>query len=70
MYSPFLSVTGAISCSRYNQGCNGGYPFLVAKQGHEFGFYEVFNYYQYNFFRNSANRTQIPAKPVTRSVIL
>lgn len=42
MYSPFLSVTGAISCSRYNQGCNGGYPLLVAKQGHEFGFYEEF----------------------------
>ena len=47
--SPTLSVSGSLSCSRYNQGCNGGYPFLVGKHGHDVGFFEVnakllFNY--------------------------
>lgn len=28
---PILSNSNMISCSRYNQGCNGGYPYLVAK---------------------------------------
>lgn len=37
---PFLSVAGALSCSFYNQGCNGGYPFLIAKEGFERGFFE------------------------------
>jgi len=37
---PYLSTSGALGCSRYNQGCNGGYPYLVGKYGHEFGFYE------------------------------
>lgn len=36
---PFLSSSGALGCNRYNQGCNGGYPILVAKHGAEFGFY-------------------------------
>jgi cathepsin C len=35
---PFLSNSEAISCNSYNQGCNGGYPYLVAKHGHEVGF--------------------------------
>lgn len=35
---PILSVSNAISCSRYNQGCEGGYPYLVGKQGREHGF--------------------------------
>lgn len=37
---PRLSVSGVLSCSRYNQGCNGGYPELVAKFGKDHGFYE------------------------------
>ena len=39
-YTPKLSVSGALACSRYNQGCNGGYPELVAKFGMDHGFYE------------------------------
>ena len=35
---PILSVTSVLSCSRYNQGCNGGYPYLVGKYGKEYGF--------------------------------
>lgn len=38
---PILSITNMISCSRYNQGCNGGYPWLVGKHGKEFGFVEA-----------------------------
>jgi cathepsin C len=30
-----LSVQHALDCSFYNQGCNGGYPFLVMKYGKE-----------------------------------
>merc|ERR1711957_1159570 len=36
----FLSAQDVLSCSQYNQGCEGGYPFLVAKYGHEYGFVE------------------------------
>lgn len=32
-----LSSQDAVSCSRYNQGCDGGYPFLVAKHAQDFG---------------------------------
>lgn len=35
---PILSPSSIISCSRYNQGCAGGYPYLVGKFGREFGF--------------------------------
>lgn len=38
--SPNLSLSGVLACSRYNQGCNGGYPELVAKHGMDHGFYE------------------------------
>jgi len=45
-----LSPQEVVSCSRYNQGCDGGYPILVGKHGEEFGFvpdscfpYEAFN---------------------------
>jgi cathepsin C len=31
-----LSVQHAISCSFYNQGCSGGYPYLVMKFANEF----------------------------------
>jgi hypothetical protein len=37
---PLLSPASIISCSRYNQGCAGGYPYLVGKHGKEFGFVE------------------------------
>jgi C1A family cysteine protease len=37
---PLLSAASIISCSRYNQGCAGGYPYLVGKHGKEFGFVE------------------------------
>jgi len=33
-----FSPQEVVSCSRYNQGCDGGYPFLVEKHGEEFGF--------------------------------
>jgi cathepsin C len=35
---PKLSTQHVLSCSSYNQSCNGGYPFLVAKHGQDFGF--------------------------------
>jgi hypothetical protein len=35
---PILSPSSIISCSRYNQGCSGGYPYLVGKHAKEFGF--------------------------------
>ncbi len=28
---PVLSVQHAVSCSTYSQGCDGGFPFLIAK---------------------------------------
>jgi cathepsin C len=33
-----LSPQNVVSCSDYNQGCEGGYPFLVAKFGQDIGF--------------------------------
>lgn len=33
-----LSTQAVVSCSVYNQGCDGGYPYLVAKHGEDFGF--------------------------------
>lgn len=35
-----LSSSSVIGCSRTNQGCSGGYPYLVGKHGYEFGFVE------------------------------
>lgn len=35
-----LSVQNLINCNYYNQGCDGGYPFLVGKYGHEFNLVE------------------------------
>jgi hypothetical protein len=37
---PVLSPSSVVSCSRYNQGCAGGYPFLVGKHAKDFGFVE------------------------------
>ena len=37
---PTLSPSSPVGCSRYNQGCQGGYPYLVGKFGKEFGFVE------------------------------
>jgi len=34
---PILSPQEIISCSFYNQACDGGYPYLVAKHAEEFG---------------------------------
>jgi cathepsin C len=36
--SPHLSPQAVLSCSRMNQGCEGGYPFLVGKHGMDVGF--------------------------------
>lgn len=33
-----LSPMSAMTCSGYNQGCDGGYPFLVGKVGEDLGF--------------------------------
>jgi len=37
---PILSPSSILACSRYNQGCFGGYPYLVGKFGRENGFVE------------------------------
>lgn len=37
---PILSSASVIGCSRTNQGCSGGYPYLVGKHGLEFGYVE------------------------------
>lgn len=37
---PELSPQHVLACSRTNQGCEGGYPFLVGKFGEEFGLVE------------------------------
>ncbi|CAA9991272.1 dipeptidyl aminopeptidase 2, putative [Plasmodium knowlesi strain H] len=34
---PKLSYQSILSCSPYNQGCDGGFPFLVGKHLYEFG---------------------------------
>uniref|UniRef100_A0A0G4HKI4 Dipeptidyl peptidase 1 n=1 Tax=Chromera velia CCMP2878 TaxID=1169474 RepID=A0A0G4HKI4_9ALVE len=34
---PALSSQSVLSCSFYNQGCDGGYPFLVGKHAREIG---------------------------------
>ncbi len=36
--STILSAQNVVSCSDYNQGCAGGYPFLVGKFGEDIGF--------------------------------
>lgn len=37
-HRPSLSTQQVVSCSIYNQGCDGGYPFLVGKHGYDHGF--------------------------------
>jgi len=37
---PLLSSQHVVSCSIYNQGCDGGYPYLVGKHAQDFGLYE------------------------------
>merc|ERR1719240_2110624 len=32
-----LSPEGVMACSYYNQGCDGGYPYLVGKHAMDFG---------------------------------
>jgi cathepsin C len=36
--SPLLSAQNILGCSRTNQGCDGGYPYLAVKYGEDFGF--------------------------------
>lgn len=36
-FRPIISPQDLTSCSFYNQGCQGGYPYLVSKHGTEFG---------------------------------
>eukprot|EP00298_Acanthocystis_sp_HF-20_P013289 c20286_g1_i1.p1 GENE.c20286_g1_i1~~c20286_g1_i1.p1 ORF type:complete len:617 (-),score=264.97 c20286_g1_i1:33-1883(-) len=36
-HRPIISTQDAVSCSRYNQGCDGGYPYLVSKYAQDFG---------------------------------
>merc|ERR1711871_23647 len=44
---PTLSPQEVVSCSMTNQGCAGGYPFLVGKHAHDFGIVpEKCMYYQ------------------------
>ncbi|CEM10106.1 unnamed protein product [Vitrella brassicaformis CCMP3155] len=38
--TPVLSAQAVLSCSPYNQGCDGGYPFLVGKHASEVGLHE------------------------------
>lgn len=35
--TPRLSVASITQCSRYNQGCDGGYPYLAMKHGQDVG---------------------------------
>ncbi|PFH36859.1 putative preprocathepsin c precursor [Besnoitia besnoiti] len=37
LFESLLSAQSILSCSPYNQGCDGGYPFLVGKHAKEFG---------------------------------
>lgn len=37
---PILSASSVIGCSRTNQGCSGGYPYLVGKHAFEMGLVE------------------------------
>ncbi|KAL8424688.1 hypothetical protein Efla_006473 [Eimeria flavescens] len=37
LFSSPLSAQTVLSCSPFNQGCDGGYPFLVGKHAMEFG---------------------------------
>lgn len=37
---PTLSSQAVVSCSIYNQGCEGGYPYLVGKHAQDFGLLE------------------------------
>jgi cathepsin C len=36
-HKPKLSIQEVLSCSRYSQGCHGGFPFLVGKYAQDFG---------------------------------
>eukprot|EP00918_Siedleckia_nematoides_P063486 GHVU01138207.1.p1 GENE.GHVU01138207.1~~GHVU01138207.1.p1 ORF type:complete len:300 (-),score=14.60 GHVU01138207.1:236-1135(-) len=35
-----ISPQATVSCSFYNQGCNGGYPYLVGKWAHDSGLHD------------------------------
>jgi len=38
---PFFSAQETLSCSKTNQGCEGGFPYLIAKHGFEHGFVDL-----------------------------
>jgi cathepsin C len=52
-----LSPQNVVSCSDYNQGCEGGYPFLVGKFGEDIGF--VPQYCEHYTAEDSACRVSI-----------
>ncbi|ETW41326.1 hypothetical protein PFNF135_04311 [Plasmodium falciparum NF135/5.C10] len=50
---PRLSHQSILSCSPYNQGCDGGYPFLVGKHMYEYGIIpEQYMHYENNDYNN------------------
>jgi cathepsin C len=52
-----LSPQNVVSCSDYNQGCEGGYPYLVGKFGEDIGF--VPSYCQHYTASDTACRVSI-----------
>lgn len=47
-----LSPQSVVSCSEYAQGCEGGFPYLIAKHGEDFGFVEE-DCYPYTGFEST-----------------
>ena len=39
-YSPVLAPQDIMDCCTYNQGCDGGFPYLIARWGRDEGFIE------------------------------
>ena len=66
--TPTLSISGTLACSRYNQGCNGGYPILVGKHGHDIGYFEVKGNYLL-ILRSFANHIRISRNNARNSAI-
>jgi len=65
LLTPKLSVMGSLACSYFNQGCNGGYPYLIAKQAHDIGFFEVTT-----LFLNSRISARLMAMTLTSATII
>lgn len=58
-----LSVQSVVQCSGHNQGCDGGYPYLVGKFGHEVGFVPT------ECMRYTATQNLCPAKVECKSEV-